>query len=135
MSEDGHRSMLLICGVWLGLHALLHLFLFPFLLYAGLCSLLMPVSLWILSSLTSRVRYYLLLQLPTVLLCVAWWFAAPALGVMFSLQWLPCVLAGCALKETPDKSWWFRGLLYIIALLPFAAMVPLLIWVYTDCHR
>ena len=28
--------MLIICGVWLGLHALLHLLLFPFLAYTGL---------------------------------------------------------------------------------------------------
>ena len=135
MRSDGHRNMLIICGVWLGLHALLHLLLFPFLAYIVLCSLCLPVSLWILSSLTSRVRYYLLLQLPPVLLCVAWWFAAPALGLLFSLQWLPCVLAGCALKETPDKSWWFRGILYIISLLPFAAMVPLLISAYTALHH
>ncbi|MBQ5665272.1 MAG: hypothetical protein IKV13_01290 [Akkermansia sp.] len=135
MSSNGHRYMLIICGVWLGLHALLHLLLFPFLAYTGLCSLMLPVSLWILSSLTSRVRYYLLLQLPTVLLCVAWWFAEPALGLMSSLQWLPCVLAGCALKPTPDKSWWFRALLYIIALLPFAAMVPLFIFVYQTPHH
>lgn len=135
MSSDGHRNMLIICGVWLGLHALVHLLFFPFLAYTGLCSLFLPVSLWILSSLTSRVRYYLLLQLPTVLLCAAWWLATPAAGLMFSLQWLPCVVAGCALKEMPDKCWWFRGFLYIIALLPFAAMVPLLISAYSSLHN
>ena len=135
VSKSRRKTWLIICGVWLGLHALLHLLLFPFLLYTGLCSLLMPFSLWILCSLTERGGRYLLLHLPPLLLCLAWWFVAPSLGLLFSLQWVPCVLmCGDILRQEPTHSPRLRCLLYAVAMLPFAALVPLFLMAWTDIH-
>ena len=54
----------------------------------------MPVSLWILSSLTTNPRTYALLNIPLVLYTLAWWFTAPLLGAWFTLLWLPFALMG-----------------------------------------
>ncbi len=135
MSKSWRKTWLIICGVWLGLHALLHLLLFPFLLYIGLCSLLMPFSLWILCSLTERGGRYLLLHLPPLLLCLAWWFVAPSLGLLFSLQWVPCVLmCGDILRQEPTHSPRLRCLLYAVAMLPFAAMLPIFFFAWSAVH-
>ena len=125
---NGMRKVLLIiCGIWLGLHALLHLFLCPILSYTGLCSLLLPFSLWILTSLTNHVGRYLLLNLPTLLLYLGWWFVHPAYGILFSIQWLPCVwICSDIVTSTPSNSRSFCALLYAIAMLPFAAMLRIL---------
>ena len=130
------KTYLVLSGIWLGLNALLHLLLFPFLLYTGLCTLLMPVSLWILSSLTTNPRIYALLNIPLGLYTLAWWFATPLSGVWFTLLWLPFALMGCMLrsKPLPDNSLLLRGILYIVALLPFIAMLPILIFTLRDLN-
>lgn len=135
MSKGWRKTWLIICGVWLGLHALLHLLLYPFLFYTGFCSLLMPFSLWILCSLTERGGRYLLLHLPPLLLCLAWWFVAPWLGLLFSLQWVPCVLmCGDILRQEPTHSPRLRCVLYAVAMLPFAAMLPLFFAAWSAVH-
>ena len=127
MTKSWRRTWLILCGVWLGLHAALHLYMFPFLGYTGICSLMMPFSLWILTSLTTRSRTYLLLQLPPLLYCAAWWLVEPFVGILFSLQWIPCVLmCGDILRCHPSNSLRMRIFLYAVAMLPFAAMVPVL---------
>lgn len=101
MSKGWRKTWLIICGVWLGLHALLHL----------------------------------LLHLPPLLLCLAWWFVAPSLGLLFSLQWAPCVLmCGDILRQEPTHSPRLRCLLYAVAMLPFAAMLPVFFFAWSAVH-
>lgn len=129
------KLFLITCGVWLGLNAVLHLLSFPFLLYAGLCTLLMPVSLWIICSLTTNLRNYLLLQSVPTLLCVIWWQTTPLLGLMFSLPWLVCILPCGAVLKQIDQSLSYRSFLYLLALLPFAALLPLFFFILQAVQR
>ncbi|MBR3925429.1 MAG: hypothetical protein IKJ58_01540 [Akkermansia sp.] len=124
------KTWLVLSSIWLGLNALLHLLAFPFLLYTGLCTLLMPVSLWILSSLTTNPRIYAQLNIPLVLYTLAWWFTTPFLGFWFTLLWLPFALMGCMLRSTPipGNSKRLNCVLYLVALLPYIAMLPILIF-------
>ncbi|MBQ8480638.1 MAG: hypothetical protein IJ503_09690 [Akkermansia sp.] len=134
--DSGRQSWLLISGVWLGLNALVHLFLFPFLLYTGLCTLLMPFSLWILSSLTTSTRTYALLNIPLMLYTLAWWFTTPLMGCWFTLLWLPFIPMGFGgLRCRPGNSLTLQCVLYLVALLPYIAMLPFLIFVLRDFNR
>ena len=126
MSDTHRKSWLILSAVWLGLNALGHLFLFPFLLYTGFCTLLIPFSLWILSSLTTNTGTYALLNIPLILYTLAWWFTTPVLGCWFTLLWLPFILMGFHLRCHPSNSPALRCGLYLIALLPYLAMLPIL---------
>ena len=134
MNNTWRKSWLLLSSFWLVMNALLHLLLFPFLLYTGLCTLLMPVSLWILSSLTTNIRVYALLNIPLLLYTLAWWFTTPLLGGWFTVLWLPFIPVGDALRCHPSLSLRMRGVLYPVALLPYIAMVPLLVFAIQDIH-
>lgn len=135
MKKSWRWTWLSLCSMWLGLHAVLHLLLFPFLGYTVICSLMMPFSLWILTSLTTSSRIYLLLHLPPLLYCAAWWLVNPSAGLMFSLQWVPCVLmCGDILRSHPFNSLRLRIFLYVVAMLPFAAMVPILLTALRVTH-
>ena len=126
--NDSNRTVLLVgSGIWLGLHAVLQLFLFPFLLHTGLCTLLMPFSLWILSSLTSSTRTYAWLNIPLVLYTLAWWFVTPLMGFWFTLLWLPFIPMAYNLRRHPGNNTEQRCWLYLVALLPYIAMLPILI--------
>lgn len=126
--DAGRKVWLLISGVWLGLHALVHLLMFPFLLYTGLCTLLIPFSLWILSSLTTKPGTYALLNIPLILYTLAWWFTTPLMGCWFTLLWLPFIpMIFGGLRSHPSNSPALRCVLYTVALLPYIAMLPILI--------
>jgi hypothetical protein len=136
MKDECRESWLIISSIWLVLNALLQLFLFPFLLYTGLCTLLMPVSLWILSSLTTSTRTYALLNIPLVLYTLVWWFITPLMGCWFTLLWLPFIPMGFGgLRCYSSNSLALRCVLYLIALLPYIAMLPFLIFVLRDINR
>lgn len=98
MSKSWRKTWLIICGVWLGLHALLHL--------------------------------------PPLLLCLALWLVSSALGILFSLQWVPCVLmCGDILRQEPTHSPRLRCVLYVVAMLPFAAMLPFFLFAWSAVHN
>ncbi len=136
MKDSCRESWLIISSIWLVLNALLHLFLFPFLLYTGLCTLLMPVSLWILSSLTTSTRTYALLNIPLALYTLVWWCTTPLMGCWFTLLWLPFIPMGFGgLRCHSSNSLALRCVLYLIALLPYIAMLPFLIFVLRAVNR
>lgn len=126
MKDNNRKSWLIISGVWLGLNALVQLIMFPFLAYTGLCTLLIPFSLWILSSLTANTRTYALLNIPILIYTLAWWFTTPLLGGWFTLLWLPFIPMGYNLRRNPCTTPALRCVLYLIALLPYIAMLPIL---------
>lgn len=122
------KLWLVLSSIWLVLNALLQLFMFPFLWYTGLCTLLIPFSLWILSSLTHHTKTYALLNIPLLLYTLAWWFTTPLLGGWFTLLWLPFIIMGNNLRIRPFTGPVLRRVLYAIALLPYIAMLPILIF-------
>ena len=122
------KLWLVLSGIWLVLNALVQLFMFPFLWYTGLCTLLIPFSLWILSSLTQHTKTYALLNIPLLLYTLAWWFTTPLLGGWFTLLWLPFIIMGNNLRSRPFTGPVLRRVLYAIALLPYIAMLPILIF-------
>lgn len=95
----------------------------------------MPVSLWIICSLTTSLRNYLLLQSVPTLLCIIWWQTTPTLGLMFSLPWLVCILPCGAVLKQINASLSYRGFLYLLALLPFAALLALFFMILQAMQR
>ncbi|MBR5522331.1 MAG: hypothetical protein IKV82_02555 [Akkermansia sp.] len=123
--------------VWLWLHAGLQVVLYPVLLYCGLCTFWLPATLYIMCRLAGSLRGYVLLNLPILLfLAVTWWVAWP-LGFLLSLQWLPCFLLGMSPlnAQKSSLSCWQRVLVYVLALCPYALILPFVLCVYQACHR
>lgn len=64
-----------------------------------------------------------------LIICGVW------LGLLFSLQWVPCVLmCGDILRQEPTHSPRLRCVLYAVAMLPFAAMLPLFFAAWSAVH-
>lgn len=132
-----HMGCFWMCNIWLWLHALLQLLLYPIMLYCGFCSLLLPLTYYIICCLSGRLRQYLLLNVPIFLFLVGAFMTYPPVGGLFAVQWIPCFFLGM-------NPWWKGGLnfgyterilLYLLALLPYVLMVPFIVMLWKGINH
>ncbi|MBQ9835047.1 MAG: hypothetical protein IJO34_01850 [Akkermansia sp.] len=126
-----------VCNIWLLMHAFLQLLLYAFLLYCGLCSLLLPLTFYIICCLASSCRQYVLLNVPIFLFLIGAFCTYPPMGVWFAVQWLPCFFFGLDRpgKRHLDVSRWGKILLYLLALLPYALLSTYVVHLWQVLHR
>ncbi len=126
-----------ICNIWLMIHAFLQLLMYAFLLYCGLCSLLLPLTFYIICCLAGSCRQYVLLNVPIFLFLIGAFCTNPCIGALFAVQWLPCFFFGLDRpgKRHLDVSWWGKILLYLLALLPYALLSTYVVHLWQVLHR
>lgn len=106
-------------------------------LYCGLCSLLLPLTFYIICCLAGTPRQYVLLNVPIFLFLIGAFCTYPLMGVWFAVQWLPCFFFGVGLpgKGHLNVRWWGKILLYLLALLPYALLSTYVVHLWQVLHR
>ncbi len=127
-----------VCNIWLLVHAFLQLLLYFIMLYCGLCSLLLPLTFYIICCLSGSPRQYVFLNVPIFLFLIGAFCTYPPLGVWFAVQWLPCFFFGIAFlsgKGSLNVSRWGKIFLYLLALLPYALLSTYVVHLWRVLHR